>query len=709
VGGGFREEADRLLYGFTVGSRVAGYRLEERVGAGGMAVVFRAWDERLDRRVALKILTPALAADELFRRRFVREARAAASVDDPHIIPVFEAGEAGGALFIAMRYVPGRDVRSLVRRAGRLSWARASSIVSSVASALDAAHSAGLVHRDVKPANILVDGRPGRPDHVYLSDFGLCKVALSWSGPTGLGQFLGTIGYAAPEQIRGEPVDGRADQYSLACVAFELLGGAPPFPRESPGAVLWGHMSEPPPLLASRRLGLPAAVDGVLARALAKAPEDRYASCRDFAGALCAALGLAPSGRDAAIGPSADHWQDADTWPSTVNAEQADSVWAVASAATASRRRRALQASAAIGGCKTTPADLAIRRQKARHARSRPSHQIHQKFRLSVLPAAMLAAILGVIGGLAQFHLFGPNRLIPAAVHAPLRAAPPAYLGVYVPGRPAYPPIADFATSAGRMPDLAAHVTGWAEPFAASFARMLYKHGMISLVQIEPAGAPLAAIAAGDYDNYLRVYANSVRRFGHPVVIGFGHEMNATWYSWGYTHTRAHMFVKAWRHIVTLFREQGVNNVTWLWTIQANQPGTGPISSWWPGANYVSWVGIDGFYTKPSDTFNSVFVPTIDQVRTFTGKPILLSETAVARNATQFANIINLFNGMAKYHMLGLVWFNNDESQQATPRGDPAIAGQDWRLEDSPSAKEAFRLGASGLREFSPNAPMAHT
>ena len=170
-----RPGAVGFLAGFSAGSRIAGYRLEEQIGEGGMAVVFRARDERLQRQVALKILSPALAADEEFRRRFIRESRSAAAVDDPHIIPVFEAGDANGVLFIAMRYVPGGDVGTLVRRLGPLPGARAAAIVSAVASALDAAHAAGLVHRDVKPANMLVDARPGRPDHVYLSDFGLTK------------------------------------------------------------------------------------------------------------------------------------------------------------------------------------------------------------------------------------------------------------------------------------------------------------------------------------------------------------------------------------------------------------------------------------------------------------------------------------------------------------------------------------------------------
>jgi serine/threonine-protein kinase len=298
---------------FVAVSRLAHYHLEERIGAGGMAVVFRARDERLRRRVALKVLAPALAADEAFRHRFIRESRAAAAVDDPHIIPVFEAGEADGVLFLAMRYVAGGDVRTLARREGPLSPERALAIISPVASALDAAHGAGLVHRDVKPANMLVDVRPGRPDHVYLSDFGLSKSVTSSLGPTRTGQFLGTPGYSAPEQLDGKPVDGRADQYSLACAAFELLCGETPFPRDQVAAVIWAHMAEPPPALTSRRPGLPHAVDSVLQKALAKAPADRFASCRAFADALREALGfvsynsgseLIPHADDAGAGPS---------------------------------------------------------------------------------------------------------------------------------------------------------------------------------------------------------------------------------------------------------------------------------------------------------------------------------------------------------------------------------------------------------------------
>jgi serine/threonine-protein kinase len=277
-----------------VGSRLAGYRLQEQIGRGGMALVFRAVDERLGRPVALKILAPKLADDEEFRQRFIRESRTAAAVDDPHIIPVHDAGEAGGKLFIAMRYVPGGDVRTLLHREGPLPPARTAAIISPVASALDAAHAAGLVHRDVKPANMLLDVRPDRPDHVYLSDFGLCKSALSTVGLTRPGQVPCTPDYTAPEQIKGLPLDGRTDQYALACTAFELLTGQAPFHRELDTAVMYAHMQEPPPPLSSRRRGLPAAADQVFARALAKVPGNRYASCREFADALRQALGQAP-------------------------------------------------------------------------------------------------------------------------------------------------------------------------------------------------------------------------------------------------------------------------------------------------------------------------------------------------------------------------------------------------------------------------------
>jgi serine/threonine protein kinase len=285
-----------LLTGLVPGSRVAGYLLERRAGAGGTAAVFRARDERLGRVVALKLLAAELTGDEGFRKRFVREARAVAAVDHPHIIPVYEAGEADGVLFIAMRFVAGSDLRVVVGQEGGLSPERAASFFSPVASALDAAHASGLVHRDVKPANILVDAGPGRPEHVYLSDFGLARGMLSSSGLTRAGQFVGTPDYAAPEQISGRAVDGRADQYSLACVAYMLLTGSVLFVRDQPMAVLYAHVFEPPPRVTKVRPDLPAAVDQVLAKALAKAPDHRYGSCGAFSDALREALGVGPYG-----------------------------------------------------------------------------------------------------------------------------------------------------------------------------------------------------------------------------------------------------------------------------------------------------------------------------------------------------------------------------------------------------------------------------
>jgi serine/threonine protein kinase/DNA-binding beta-propeller fold protein YncE len=283
--------------GFPAGARVAGYRLDEQIGRGGMAVVYRAYDLQLDRQVALKILDPALAEDSEFQQRFIRESKAAAAVDHPHIIPVFAAGEADGVLFIAMRYVAGADVRTLLDTEGPLPAWRAVDIAAQVAAALDTAHDRGLVHRDVKPANMLRDRSTGpHAEHVYLSDFGLSKKALGGVALTATGQLVGTLDYVAPEQIENRPVDGRADEYALACATFEMLAGAPPFNRDQSLAVLWAQLSEPPPPLTARRPDLPAAVNQVMTRALAKSPAARYQRCLDFVQALREACQLAPGG-----------------------------------------------------------------------------------------------------------------------------------------------------------------------------------------------------------------------------------------------------------------------------------------------------------------------------------------------------------------------------------------------------------------------------
>ena len=300
-----------------------------------------------------------------------------------------------------------------------------------------------------------------------------------------------------------------------------------------------------------------------------------------------------------------------------------------------------------------------------------------------VLVALVIAAVASIV---AITRLLSSTGL-PATV---LPADPGSYLGVYEKGPPsAYQPVSEFTVTVGRQPNLVGYYSGWGEPFKAAFAETVRRHGAAPIVQMDPTLISVSKIAAGHYDRYLRSFAESVRRFGSPVVIGFGHEMNAYWYSWGYRHLPPRTFVAAWRHIVTLFRGEGVRNVTWLWTLQADETGTGPIASWWPGSQYVTWVGIDGYYYRPYETFFSVFGKTIAQVRLFTGQPVQLSETAVGPYAGQAAKIPDLFAGMRQYGTLGLVWF--DVAQ------DKGIYEQDWHIEDHPAAEAAFRRGASAL------------
>ncbi|MFB6558972.1 serine/threonine-protein kinase [Streptomyces sp. NPDC056400] len=270
------------------GKQIAGYLVESEIGRGGMAVVYVARDLRLDRRVALKLLAPELARNDTFRQRFAHESKVAATIEHPHIVPVFEAGEADGLLYIAMRLVEGPDLRVMLDRTGPLPVETAARIAGQVASALDAAHAHDLVHRDVKPGNILIAPGTDRdhPEHAYLTDFGLTKKSLSLTGFTTDGQFVGTLTYVAPEQISGKPVDGRCDVYSLGCVVYEALAGEPPFQRDDDIALLWAHQYDAPPALSSRRPGLPEEVDAVLAKALAKSPDDRWNSCLEFTGAL---------------------------------------------------------------------------------------------------------------------------------------------------------------------------------------------------------------------------------------------------------------------------------------------------------------------------------------------------------------------------------------------------------------------------------------
>ena len=267
-----------------VGSELAGYRIESLLGRGGMSVVYLAEDLRLKRKVALKLLAANLAGDESFRDRFLRESELAASIDHPNIVPIYEAGRTGDLLFIAMRYVEGSDLKERLAR-GRLDPGDAAGVLAQVASALDAAHARGLVHRDVKPSNVLLDtgARPDGSDHVYLADFGLTKRVSEKSGMGEDGHLMGTIDYVAPEQIAGDEIDGRADVYSLGCVFYECLVGQPPFRRDSDIAAVFAHLEAEPPVPSAERPELPVALDGVIARALAKEPGERYPSCREFA------------------------------------------------------------------------------------------------------------------------------------------------------------------------------------------------------------------------------------------------------------------------------------------------------------------------------------------------------------------------------------------------------------------------------------------
>ncbi|HET7235694.1 MAG TPA: serine/threonine-protein kinase [Actinomycetota bacterium] len=277
-----------------IGTSIGGYRIESILGRGGMSVVYLAEHERLKRKAALKVLSPELAGDETFRRRFVAEWERLAGLDHPNIIPIFEAGEAEGLLYIAMRYVETTDLKGTIRAEGRLEPARAMAIATQVASALDAAHAHSLVHRDVKPGNVLIAPGAGFEgiDHAYLSDFGLTKRTDSVSGLTKTGSFMGTIDYVAPEQITGQAVDGRADQYALACVLFESLTGQVPFPREEETAALFAHLQAPPPRASEVNPTLPPAIDDVIARGMAKEPSERFGTCMEFARAARGALGL---------------------------------------------------------------------------------------------------------------------------------------------------------------------------------------------------------------------------------------------------------------------------------------------------------------------------------------------------------------------------------------------------------------------------------
>jgi serine/threonine protein kinase len=281
--------SSNVCRGVAAGTRVGRYRIESYLDRGGMASVYEATDLHLNRRVALKVLVAELADDIEMRERFVRESRFAASLEHPNIVPIYDAGEVEGLLYIAMRLVRGTNLAGFLRSAGPMEPALALSLLAPAAGALDAAHAMGLVHRDVKPANILLAmGRAGHR-HVYLADFGVTKRVSASSDLTVGGTFVGTMEYTSPEQIRGEGLDFRSDLYALGCVAYQCLTGSPPFVRDDQAALLWAHLAVDPPPVSARRKDL-ALADPVIARCLAKSPQDRFQTCGQFIEALADAV-----------------------------------------------------------------------------------------------------------------------------------------------------------------------------------------------------------------------------------------------------------------------------------------------------------------------------------------------------------------------------------------------------------------------------------
>jgi hypothetical protein len=273
----------------SAGDLFAGYRIERRLGRGGMGVIYLATEPGLERPVALKLIAPEAAADDVFARRFAEESRIAASIEHPNVVPIYAAGEEGGVAWIAMRFVSGSDLQLRIARTGRLEPDHAVDLVAQVGNGLDAIHAAGLVHRDVKPANVLLSGEPGA-EHAYITDFGVARNVATQSGLTQTGRFVGTLDYVAPEQISGAPIDARVDVYALGCLLFKLLTGEVPFPREGEAARLYAHLHEPPPPPSLYEPSVPMALDEVVIRAMSKSPGDRYPSAGDLGRAAQAAL-----------------------------------------------------------------------------------------------------------------------------------------------------------------------------------------------------------------------------------------------------------------------------------------------------------------------------------------------------------------------------------------------------------------------------------
>jgi mannan endo-1,4-beta-mannosidase len=303
---------------------------------------------------------------------------------------------------------------------------------------------------------------------------------------------------------------------------------------------------------------------------------------------------------------------------------------------------------------------------------------------IAAAAAVLLLAVAGCLTPLTSQQRQHPQPLTP--VPAPVSPL----VGVYEPGAPrSWTPVTKFASATGVRPRIVVYYSPWNDPFSTSYAQAAWDHGAYVLDQIQPDGVTLASIAAGGSDAYLRSYARAVIAFGHPVIVSFGHEMNGDWYSWGYGHASPASFVAAWRHVVRVIRAAGATNITWLWTVNSTRGAASSLSQWWPGAAWVDWTGIDGYYFWATDTFDSVFGTTIADIRSFSGAPLLIAETAVGTTATRESQIDALFTGVRAERLAGVVWF--DEAQHA------GVYHQNWRLEDDPSALAAFSAAATRL------------
>jgi mannan endo-1,4-beta-mannosidase len=334
---------------------------------------------------------------------------------------------------------------------------------------------------------------------------------------------------------------------------------------------------------------------------------------------------------------------------------------------------------------------IALSRLVPSRNRQVPRYRPHHGTTLTVV---LSLGILGTITGVAVAHynagraealdtatLRAPQAARPVLASLPLSTTP--YFGVFEPSEESsWAPVSAFGAAVGRQPDIVLCFEGWLADFPVQFADEASSHGAVLLIQLTPKNVSMAAIAGGSYDSYLQSYAAQARAYGGQVIISFAPEMNGNWYSWGWTNTSPAAYVAAWQHVVTVFRTEGASNVIWLWTVNRISQYTGPISDYWPGDNYVTWVGYDDYIYLPSESFQSVDEPTIAAIRELTAKPIMLSETAVGQVAGP-SSIAGLVAGVAQDHLLGLVWFDQKQS------GD--VFHQDWRVEDNPAAVGALR------------------